>query len=68
LASGQTAPAINIRDNSGTSLLTVHVNSYGTGISNKPLLKPVLVEANTAGSGSPNVITSTESGSLYTNE
>lgn len=33
-----------------------------------PVLNPKLVEANTAGSGSPNIITSAESATVFTNE
>lgn len=65
-ANGTNAHTINDSGNNGfgvaigSILAKVHV--WGT------LLAQKLVEANTAGSGSPNVITSTESGSLYTNE
>lgn len=43
-------------------------HSAGLLIASKPILKPVLVEANTAGSGAPNLITAAESGTTFTNE
>lgn len=46
----------------GTNRPTAKLHVSGTLLSQK------LVEANTAGSGSPNIITSSESGTLYTNE
>jgi hypothetical protein len=37
-------------------------------VSVQPILSPVLVEPNTAGSGSPNVLLAKESGTVVTNE
>lgn len=49
---------------SSAAVVRVTNGSTGTG----SILSSVLVEANTAGSGSPNVLTAAESGTLLTNE
>lgn len=48
------------------SAAVVRVSNGSTGIGS--LLSSVLVEANTAGSGTPNAIAATESGTVFTNE
>lgn len=61
------SPTYNARlYNNGSSTAVLLVD--GPGTSPRSLLSSVLVEASTAGVGSPNVLAATESGTLLTNE